>query len=83
MKNLLTMFGMDFRFRIHKNNYITGILNYVRDCDHFNNYLNGLGHFGAGIEYAYDTIFGPIKANIHWSDMTGKVGFYISAGFNF
>lgn len=83
MKNLLTMVGMDFRFRIYKNNYITGILNYVRDCDHFNNYLNDLGHFGVGIEYAYDTIFGPIKANIHWSDMTGKVGFYISAGFNF
>jgi len=83
MKNILTMAGMDFRFRIFKNNYITGIVNYVRDCDHFNHYLAGPGYFGAGVEYAYDTIFGPLKANIHWSDLSHKVGFYISAGFNF
>ena len=83
MKNILTMAGVDFRFRIFKNNYITGIVNYVRDCDHFNHYLAGPGYFGAGVEYAYDTIFGPLKANIHWSDLSHKVGFYISAGFNF
>ena len=83
MKNILTMAGVDLRFRLHKNHYITGIVNYVRDCDHFNTYLAGPGNFGVGIEYAYDTILGPLKANIHWSDITGKVGFYISAGYNF
>ena len=83
MKNLLTMAGMDFRFKLHKNHYLTGIVNYARDCDHFSKYLSGLGYFGAGVEYAYDTIFGPIKANIHWSNLSGKVGFYISAGYNF
>lgn len=83
MKNLLTLAGMDFRFKLHKNHYLTGIVNYVRDCDHFNTYLDGIGYFGTGVEYAYDTIFGPIKANVHWSNMTGKVGFYISAGYNF
>ena len=83
MKNLLTIVGMDFRFRLFKNNYMTAIVNYARDCDHFNHYLQGLGYFGAGLEYAYDTIFGPIKANVHWSNMTRGVGFYISAGYNF
>ena len=83
MRNILTIAGMDFRFKLHRNHYLTGILNYARDCDHFNTYLNGLGYFGAGVEYAYDTIFGPIKANVHWSNMTQKVGFYISAGYNF
>jgi NTE family protein len=89
MKNILTMAGMDFRFRLARNHYLTGIVNYVRDCDHFDTYLQGPGHFGAGIEYAYDTIFGPLKANVHWSDLThdqsksGKFGFYISAGYNF
>ena len=83
MKNILTMAGVDLRFRIHKNHYITGIVNYVRDCDHFDAYLKDRGWFGAGVEYAYDTIFGPLKANVHWSDMTGKVGFYVSAGYNF
>jgi NTE family protein len=83
MKNLLTMAGMDFRFKLYNNHYLTGVVNYVRDCDSFDTYVNGMGYFGAGIEYAYDTIFGPIKANIHWSNMTGKVGFYICAGYNF
>lgn len=83
MKNILTMAGLDMRFRLHRNHYVTGVVNYVRDCDHFNTYLEGPGYFGAGVEYAYDTIFGPLKANIHWSSLTGKVGFYISAGYNF
>jgi len=83
MKNLLTMARMDFRFKVHKNHYVTGILNYARDCDHFDTYMYGLGYFGAGLEYAYDTIFGPIKANVHWSNMTNRAGFYVSVGYDF
>ena len=83
MKNILTLGRMDFRFNVAKNHYLTGILNYVRDGDCFNDYIHGLGYFGAGVEYAFDTIFGPFKADIHWSNMTNKVGFYISAGYNF
>ena len=83
MKNILTMAGVDLRFRLVKNHYLTGIVNYARDSDDFQSYMKGLGYFGAGLEYAYDTIFGPLKANIHWSNMTNKVGFYISAGYNF
>ena len=83
MKNILTTFRTDFRFRIVKNHYITGIVNYARDCDVFADYTAGAGYFGAGVEYSFDTIFGPLSANVHWSDMTGKVGIYLSAGFNF
>ena len=83
MKNILTLARTDFRFTVAKNHYLTGILNYVRDGDCFSDYIHGLGYFGAGLEYAFDTIFGPFKADIHWSNMTNKVGFYISAGFNF
>ena len=83
MKNILTIFRTDYRFKLAKNHYVTGILNYARDCDTFRDYTNGLGYFGAGLEYAFDTIFGPLKADIHWSNLTNKVGFYISAGYNF
>ena len=83
MKNILTIFRTDYRFRIMKNHYVTGILNYARNCDHFRFYADGLGYFGAGVEYAYDTIFGPIKANIHWSNLTNHFGVYLSAGYNF
>lgn len=83
MNNILTVFRTDFRVKIMKNNYITAIFNYARDCDRFVNYTKGLGYFGAGVEYAYDTIFGPLKANLHWSNLTGSVGLYLSAGYNF
>ena len=83
MKNMLTIYRTDFRFTLAKNHYLTGILNYARDCDDLRNYASGPGYFGAALEYSFDTIFGPLSANIHWSDITRKVGFYLSAGYSF
>jgi len=83
MKNILTVYRTDLRFRLARNHYLTGIVNYARDCDVLRNYAYGPGHFGAALEYSFDTIFGPLSANVHWSDITGKVGFYLSAGYSF
>ena len=83
MKNMMTLIRTDYRFRLANNHYVTGILNYLRDCDTFREYGVGPGYFGVGAEYSFDTIFGPLSANVHWSNMTHKVGFYISAGYNF
>lgn len=83
MENLLTIFRTDYRFRIVKNHYLTGIVNYARDCDIFREYGKGKGYFGAGLEYSYDTIFGPLSANLHWSNISDKVGLYLSVGYNF
>lgn len=83
MRNILTVFRTDFRFNLARNHYLSGIVNYARDCDSFGTYAVGLGSFGAGVEYSYDSIFGPMTANIHWSSLTRKVGFYIGLGYNF
>lgn len=83
MENIMTMARADFRIDLLKNHYLTAIVNYVHDSEFFSEYVNGAGNFGAGIEYSFDTIFGPLSANIHWSDLTKKVGVYLSAGFNF
>ena len=83
MKNILTVYRTDYRFKIIRNHYVLAKFNYARDCDHFLNYADGLGYFGCALEYAFDTIFGPIKANVHWSNITDKVGLYFSAGYNF
>ena len=83
MKNILTVFRTDYRFKIMKNHYVLAKFNYARDCDIFLNYADGPGFFGAALEYAFDTIFGPFKANVHWSNITNKVGVYLSAGYNF
>jgi len=83
MKNILTLFRTDFRFRLDKNHYLTAVVNYARDCDRFKDYTVGLGYFGAGLECSFDTIFGPLSANVHWSNLTKKFGVYLSAGYNF
>ena len=83
MENIMTLARADFRVDLLKNHYLTAIVNYVHDSEFFSEYVNATGNFGAGIEYSFDTIFGPLSANIHWSDLTKKVGVYLSAGFNF
>lgn len=83
MKNILTIFRADLRVKIARNHYVKAIANYARDCDYFMSYGVGPGHFGAGLEYSYDTILGPLSANVHWSSFTGKAGFFISAGYSF
>ena len=82
-KNILTIYRTDFRFRLAKNHYLTGIVNYARDCDLFREYLDEMGAFGVAAEYSYDTIFGPLSFNVHWSTLSNKLGFYLSAGYNF
>lgn len=83
MRNILTVFRTDYRFRVAKNHYITGILNYARDSNDFPGYTRGLGYFGAGLEYSFDAVFGPVSADVHWSSLTKKVGFYINIGYYF
>ncbi len=43
--------------------------------------------YGAGIQYAYNAFFGPVKADLHWSninkDKNAGIGFYLSVGYNF
>ncbi|MDE7127488.1 MAG: patatin-like phospholipase family protein [Bacteroidales bacterium] len=84
MRNILTMIRTDFRFEAARHHYVTGIFNYARDCDDFRGYAGReSGWFGAGVEYAYDAFFGPVKVDLHWSNITNKVGFYIGIGYNF
>ncbi len=83
MRNVVTMFRSDFRFRVAKNHYLNAIVNYARDCDDFSSYIDGLGYFGAGAEYSFDAFFGPVSLNVHWSNLTKKVGFYINIGYFF
>ena len=83
MGKMMTLFRTDFRFEVAKYHFISGIFNYVRDCDDFRDYVKGPGWFGAGIEYGFYTAFGPLRADIHWSSITNKAGFYISWGYDF
>ena len=82
-RNNLAVLRMDLRFLLAPNNYLTGSVNYARDFFSFREFETGVDTWGGGIGYAYNTIVGPLKAIVHWSTLTRKVGFYASLGFDF
>ena len=82
-RNILTTVRADFRFNVARSHYVTGIVDYMRDSNDFSSYMTGPGYFGAGVEYAFDTVLGPLMADLHWSSLTRKVGFYIGFGYYF
>lgn len=84
--NMLMVFRTDFRFKLFKNNYLTAMVNFADSAPDFQgifNFNESKGYIGAGVEYAYDSIIGPVKADIHWSNVTNSVGAYLSIGYDF
>ena len=82
-RNYMMMGRLDARLRIGTGHYVSAIFNASYDFDNFGSFEKGEHVFGAGIGYAYDSILGPLKLNVHWSTITRKVGAYLSMGFNF
>ena len=82
-RNNLVVMRADLRYELLRNNYITATFNYSRDFYSFRQFETGVDIYGCGLGYAYDTVVGPLKAIVHWSSMTRKVGAYLSLGFDF
>ena len=85
MDPMLAIAGFDLRVRLFKDNYLTAIVNVGDDAPAFRDWFgpSSRGFIGAGLEYAYDSFIGPIRADIHWSSITGHIGAYFSLGFDF
>ena len=87
MSKLLGVARADFRFRLSRNNYLTGIYNYAVTANDFDAFLDWESKVfdchGFGLQYTYNSIVGPICFNVHWSDYTHRVGAYFSLGFDF
>lgn len=87
MMNMLGVARTDFRFKLFKNNYLTAIANLAVTSDDLKSMAvfdeDAHAYIGAGLQYTYNTIIGPISANLHWSNYAKGVGFYVSAGFDF
>ena len=87
MSNILGIGRADLRFKLYRNNYLTAIYNYALTTDKlssFQEWSKKVRDFhGAGLQYTYNSIVGPLCFNVHWSDYTGKMGYYVSIGFDF
>lgn len=82
-RNCLAIARLDARLRVGNNHYFTLMGNVGYDFVGFNQFAEGEFVGGAGLSYAYNSIFGPLKLQIHWSNITQRVGAYLSLGYNF
>ena len=83
VERLVAVVGVEARLNLGKNHYITAAVNALGTADTLNHLEEGRIGTGCGIEYAYDSIVGPLKINIHWSDLTHTVGLFTGFGFDF
>ena len=77
--------GIEGRERVAGNHYVSLIANKLRTGDKFP-YLfgsKGTGYWGFAVKYLYNTRFGPLSLDIHWSDYNHRVGAYLNLGYFF
>ena len=82
-RNYMMIGRLDARYNLFGSHYVSAIFNAAYDFNNFQEFDLGEHTFGAGLEYAYDSVLGPMKLAVHWSSITKKVGAYLSIGFNF
>lgn len=74
---------MELRYEIANNHYLSGVGNASLDCDSLGAIGEGRFLWGVGAGYGWNTIVGPLKAQVFWSSLTKKVGAYLSFGYSF
>ncbi len=95
--NNLAIARLDMRVRVHKNHYLTAMVNYARSSIDFPNFFkksdellweslydyNASNWWGAGIRYSLDTKIGPLEFDISSSNISKSVNLYFSLGYYF
>ena len=95
--NNLAIVRLDMRVRVHKNHYLTAMVNYARSSIDFPNFFkksdellweglydyNASNWWGAGIRYSLDTKIGPLEFDISSSNISKSVNLYFSLGYYF
>ena len=83
-RNFMTAFSLEFRANPFRNTYISAVGAYLKDADTLYEALENLAPtmWAAGLEAAYNTVAGPLKARLSWSDRCGW-NFYVSFGYDF
>lgn len=83
----------DLRWNFLSKHYLTGIVNYLESAESIRDYLNrevveygymrSYGYLGAALKYTYASKIGPMSLDVHWSNLSKKVGLYLSIGYDF
>jgi NTE family protein len=95
--NNLAIARADIRVRVHKNHYLTAMINYGRSGVDIKNFFkqgdtllweglydyNASNWWGAGIRYSIDTKVGPLNFDVSSSNISRNVNLYFSFGHYF
>lgn len=81
----LALARLDARYEVASNHFLSLMGNVAFDFDGFNAtaFADGRWLWGLGLGYGYNTIVGPLKAQLSWSTISKKVGIYLSFGYSF
>lgn len=86
-KNQCAILRLDVRYRLLKKHYITASGDFVRSADNFGTMFSiddeGIGNYGCGVKYSYDSPLGPISFGLYYSDITRDFCSYFSLGHVF
>jgi NTE family protein len=74
---------LEARYRLGTHHYVSLLGNAGVDFEKFSNIGDARLLTGVAAGYAYNSIAGPLKAQIGWSSVTQKVSFYLSLGYYF
>ena len=78
--------GMSMRRKLGKRHYTTATIQVLRQSQDIKDFFDNEAsqtRLGFALEYAYNSILGPIRANVHWSGLSMSLGFYLGIGFDF
>lgn len=81
MPRYLGIAGNELRFSPARKHYVSALVNAGVAFDDTGDKDNAF--IGAGLGYAYSSMVGPIKVNLHWSSLSKSLGLYLSVGFDF
>lgn len=84
LENFAVVLNLDLRARLMKDVYLSAQGGYIKDSPHFLLSMKGLSPsvWGAALELGYNSIIGPVKAKVQWSDREGLAA-YMGIGFDF
>lgn len=82
--NNVAIARMDVRVNVYGKHYFTATYNYLRSTDKIEDFFSGIEDYhGGGLKYTYNSLIGPVSADVQYSNMTKKIGFYVSLGYDF
>ena len=83
MQQNLALARLTARYQVATNHYLSLMGNVTYDFEGLQTIGQGRWQYGVGAGYGYNTIAGPLKAQVFWSNLTKKVGLYLSFGYTF